>query len=275
MKLAAMEDMYETEQAPASFTLFAIPTGDGEQFAIRIPWVFGLIATRTFDQPVVGINDLVTGAEERIQNGITAYKALAAVKADPTDEAARTTFNLSQQDLGYALLLKKYRPDVENATPEQVRLAALDTVPDVWPLFWSFRIMVAIGFFFIAFFAFWFWKASRHTLDKSRFWLWVAALSLPLPYIGVEVGWLVAEYGRQPWVVEGVLPTFYAASGLAVSDLVISLGFFVLVYTVLLAIMIWLMVRVIKAGPSNSTALDDLSSNDLRPGLAANPEPAE
>jgi len=129
-------------------------------------------------------------------------------------------------------------------------------VPDVWSLFWTFRIMVGVGFFYIAFFAFWFWKASTHRLESSRFWLWVAVWSLPLPWLAIESGWLVAELGRQPWVVEGVLPTFYAASGLHLWDLAISLTFYLLVYTVLLAIMVWLMVRAIKHGPSEQSVLD-------------------
>jgi len=256
MKLAAMEDMYETQQAPASFTLLAIPTGDGQQFSIRIPWVFGLIATRSFDKPVVGINDLVKAAEARITNGITAYKALQQIHANPADQAARATFQSSQQDLGYALLLKQYPDGVENATSDDITKAAQSTVPDVWSLFWTFRIMVGVGFFYIVFFAFWFWKASTHRLESSRFWLWVAVWSLPLPWLAIESGWLVAELGRQPWVVEGVLPTFYAASGLHLWDLAISLTFYLLVYTVLLAIMVWLMVRAIKHGPSEQSVLD-------------------
>ena len=273
MKLAAMEDMYETEQAPASFTLFAIPTGNGQQFAVRIPWVFGLIATRSFDQPVIGIDDLVASAKTRISNGLVAYKALQQVRANPNDQIARQTFTQTQQDLGYALLLKQYPDGIENATNDDIANAAQSTVPDVWPLFWSFRIMVAVGFFYIAFFAFWFWKASTHRLETSRFWLKVAAWSLPLPWIAIESGWFLAEFGRQPWVVEGVLPTFYAASGLHWWDLVISLAFFLVTYTSLLVVMVWLLVRAIKYGPSETSVLD--VNDNPSAHSAAIMEPAE
>ena len=94
--------------------------------------------------------------------------------------------------------------------------------------------MVGVGFFFIAFFAFWFYRASVGKLDTNRPLLWVAVLALPLPWVAIELGWLIAEYGRQPWVVEGVLPTFYAASGLKFWDLVISLTFFITLYSILL-----------------------------------------
>ncbi len=271
MKIAAMEAMYETEPAPAALTLFAIPGADGRPtYEVKLPYVLGLITTRSIDRDLPGITELTERAAGRIVNGIKAYTALEAIKADRNDAVARAEFAANQADLGYGLLLKKYRPDVENATGEEITLAALDTVPDVWPLFWSFRLMVGIGFFFIAFFALWFWKASRHTLTSSPLLLRIGLWALPLPWLAAEAGWLIAEYGRQPWVVEGVLPTFYAASGLHVWDLIISLAFFVTVYTVLAIVMVWLMLRVVRHGPAEQTALD-------HPPVPATafPEPAE
>lgn len=257
MKIAAMEAMYHTEPAPAALTLFAIPGADGRPtFEVQFPWVLGLITTRSLDRDLPGITELTEHAALRIANGINAYKALNAIQANPDDAAARATFDEAKADLGYALLVKKYRADVENATGEEIAKAALDTVPDVWPLFWSFRIMVGAGFFFIAFFALWFWKASTHRIEQPRWLLWVAVAALPLPWIAIEAGWFIAEYGRQPWVVEGVLPTFYAASGLNFWDLVISLGFFMVLYTALLIVMVWLMVRTIQHGPSDKLNFD-------------------
>ncbi|WP_137152229.1 cytochrome ubiquinol oxidase subunit I [Devosia sp. FKR38] len=271
MKIAAMEAMYETEPAPAALTLFAIPGADGRPtYEVKFPFILGLITTRSLDRDLPGITELTEIAAGRIANGINAYKALEVIKQDKTNAAARAEFAATQADLGYALLLKKYRPDVENATGEEIAQAALDTVPDVWPLFWSFRLMVGIGFFFIAFFGLWFWKASRHTLTSSPLLLRIGLFTLPLPWLAAEAGWLIAEYGRQPWAVEGVLPTFYAASGLHVWDLIISLAFFVTVYTVLAIVMVWLMLRVVKHGPAERTALD----NEPVPATAF-PEPAE
>jgi len=257
MKIAAMEAMYHTEPAPAALTLFAIPGSDGRPaFEVQFPWVLGIITTRSLDRDLPGITELTEHAALRIANGVEAYKALNALQANRNDGAARVAFDAAKADLGYALLLKKYRPDVENATGEEIAKAALDTVPDVWPLFWSFRIMVGAGFFFIAFFALWFWKASTHRIEKPRWLLWVAVAVLPLPWVAIEAGWFIAEYGRQPWVVEGVLPTFYAASGLHFWDLVISLSFFMVLYTALLIVMVWLMVRTIKHGPSDKLNFD-------------------
>ena len=266
MKIAAMEAMYHTEPAPAGLTLFAIPGADGRPaFEVKFPWVLGLITTRSLDRDLPGITELTEHAALRIASGIEAYKALDAIKADPADSAARASFDAHEADLGYALLVKRYRADVENATGEEITQAALDTVPGVWPLFWSFRIMVGIGFFYIAFFAFWFWKASVQKLGSSPFWLRAAFFTFPFPWLAIEAGWFVAEFGRQPWAVEGVLPTFYAASGLGVWDLVLSLSFYVLVYTVLLIVMIFLMVRTIRHGPADPLALD---STDDAPASA-------
>jgi cytochrome d ubiquinol oxidase subunit I len=253
MKIAAMEAMYHTEPAPAALTLFAIPSSTpGEPaFQVQLPWILGLITTRSLDMELPGITELTEHAAERIQAGLIAYNALQEIRADGANPEARATFDEHWADLGYALLLKRYRVDIENATGEEIAQAALDTVPDVWPLFWSFRIMVGVGFFFIAFFAVWFYRVSRGWLDTNRTMLWIGFAVLPLPWVAIELGWLIAEYGRQPWVVEGVLPTFYAASSLSVWDLVISLTFFVTVYSALFAIMIMLMIKIIKAGPQD------------------------
>jgi len=204
---------------------------------------------------VAGIDDLVGIAQGRIINGLVAYNALAAIKANTNDQEARAKFAATSKDMGYALLLKQYRDDIQNASPAEIEKAARSTVPDRWSLFWSFRLMVGLGFFLIAFFGFWFWTASRQHLEKRRWALWVAVWAMPLPWIAIDAGWLIAEYGRQPWVVEGVLPTFYAVSSLHVWDLAISLAFFVTVYSTLAIIMVWLMVRVIKHGPSAHSAL--------------------
>ena len=88
-------------------------------------------------------------------------------------------------------------------------------------------------------------------LDSRRGLLKVALWSLPMPWIAIEVGWFVAEYGRQPWVIEGVLPTYYAASGLTIADLAISLTIFLVLYTVLLIIGVKVMLHAVRKGPKS------------------------
>ncbi|WP_343070298.1 cytochrome ubiquinol oxidase subunit I [Pelagibacterium limicola] len=255
MKIAALEAMYHTEEAPAGLSIVAFPRADGTVWELKVPWVLGLITTRSFDTQLPGIDDLVVHAEQRIRDGLVAYEAVEVLKTDRQNEEARAAIAETWPDLGYALLLKQYRTDIENATDAEIAQAALDTVPDVWPLFWTFRLMVAIGFFYIAFFALAFWKASRGTIEKHKWFLYAAVVTLPLPWLAAEAGWLIAEYGRQPWAIEGVLPTFYAASGLTVLDLVLSITFYVAIYTTLLVIMVILMVKAIKAGPKDYLAI--------------------
>ena len=249
MKIAAIEAMWETEKPPAAFTLFGVPdlANETTKHAITIPWLLGLIATRSIDTPVDGIKPLVANAEQRIRNGIDGYKWLAKEGAGPTAEVPVALEN-SMHDLGYALLLKRIRPDIENATDSQMHEAAMSTIPDVPVLFWSFRIMVALGFYFIALFGFAFYLASRRRCGKPWF-LRLAMFSLPLPWIAAELGWIVAEYGRQPWIIDGVLPTFLGVSNVPASNVVASLVGFVLFYTALAAIDLFLIVKYVRLGP--------------------------
>ena len=269
MKIAAIEAMWHTEPAPAGLTIFALPGKDGNRFEVKIPWILGLMTTRSLDKEVPGILPLVEHAKERIRNGMVASTDLDAIRKDPKNQEARAAFAKNWPDLGYALLLKRYREDIQNATPEQIDQAARDTIPDVGTLFWSFRIMVALGLYMIAFFATAFVLSSLHKLGNNRTLLKIAVWSLPVPWLAIESGWLVAEYGRQPWAIEGVLPTFYAASGLSVIDMLISLSFFLILYTALLVVMVILMVKTIKAGPGDYSMLEGAPDTDRLPQSAA------
>jgi cytochrome d ubiquinol oxidase subunit I len=262
MKLAAIEAMWETEPAPASFTAFGIPSQSDREthFAIRIPWVMGIIGTRSIDKQIPGIDELVAHAETRIRSGITAYDALEKIKTDRNDTEARTAFDASSKDLGYALLLKRYLPDPRQASEQQIKDAAWSTVPYVPLLFFSFRLMVACGFVLAALFALSLWRTSRET-EAPRWLLRAALLAMPLPWIAVEVGWFVAEFGRQPWIIDGVLPTFLATSELGVTDLLLTIAGFTLVYGVLAVIEVRLMLAAIRKGPEVASIIDDLRPN--------------
>jgi cytochrome d ubiquinol oxidase subunit I len=250
MKIAAIEAMWDTQPPPASFTLFGLPDVAARvtRAKIEVPWLLGLIATRSIDEPVAGIRDLVRAGRNRIQSGIVAYKAVQALRQDPTDSAARSDLDAHAGDLGYALLLKRYSPTVADADAATIERAANDLVPDVPVLFWSFRFMAGLGFYFIALFAGAFYLASVRRLE-TRWFLRLALWSLPLPWIAAELGWVVAEYGRQPWVVEGVLPTFLGVSSVSRGTVIASLAGFVLFYSALAIVDVVLMVRAIRQGP--------------------------
>ncbi len=269
MKIAAIEAMWDTEPAPASFTLFGLPdlANRRTNYEVKIPWMLGLIATRSIDKTVPGIKELVGHAEQRIRSGLIAYDALEKLRKQPSD-AERARLDATAADLGYALLLKRIRPDIGNATADEIAAAAWSTVPAVSPLFWSFRIMVGLGFYFIALFALAFMLASLRQLERYRSFLWLALISLPLPWVAAELGWIVAEVGRQPWVIEGVLPTFLAVSSISAADVWTTLIGFVVFYSTLAVVDVYLMVKTVKDGPPSGAPSE-------QPALRLAASPAE
>jgi cytochrome d ubiquinol oxidase subunit I len=253
VKLAAIEAEWETVKPPASFTVFGLPDQEGERtrYALKIPWLMGLIATRSVDTPVVGIRDLKADHEKRIRNGMAAYAALQRLRSTPDSREARAEFAKLKSDLGYGLLLKKYTANVVDATPEQIKAAVADTIPNVAAIFWSFRIMVGLGLWFLFVFATAFYVLARRRLANNRWLMHVALWSIPLPWIAMELGWIVAEYGRQPWSISEVLPTHLGVSSVTVGQVWFSLSGFVIFYTALLAVELFLMFKYARLGPSS------------------------
>jgi cytochrome d ubiquinol oxidase subunit I len=253
VKLATIEAEWDTAPPPASFTAFGLPDQDAEKthFAIKIPYLMGLIATRSVDTPVVGIKDLKKGHEVRIRNGMKAYAALQRLKAGDRSPEAKAEFNRLKADLGYGLLLKKYTPAVVDATPEQIRAAVNDTIPNVAPIFWSFRIMVGLGLWLLFVFVAAFIIVGRRSLANNQWILRIALWSIPLPWIAMELGWIVAEYGRQPWSISEVLPTHLSTSSVTTGQIWFSLGGFIAFYTALLVIELYLMFKYARLGPSS------------------------
>ncbi len=252
VKLAAIEAEWKTEPAPAAFTIFGIPDDKDMEtdYAIKVPGVMGLIATRSLDKQVTGLNDLITQHEARIRSGIIAYSKLEALRSGDKSEETRTLFEQHKRDLGYGLLLKRYVENPASATDAQIVEAARESIPQVRYLFWSFRIMVGLGFLLLGYFLASFYFLAKGTLDKQRWLLRLLVYSIPLPWIAAEAGWFVAEFGRQPWAIGEVLPTFLATSALTVNDLIFSMAGYLIFYSVLLVIEIYLMFRFGRQGPS-------------------------
>jgi cytochrome d ubiquinol oxidase subunit I len=260
MKLAAIEAMWHTEPAPAQFTAFGFPDQAAREthYAIHIPFVMGLIGTRSLDGQIPGIHELVQLADARIRQGLQSYDALERIRAldagARVPPALKARFEQHSDKLGYALLLKRYVDDPRQASDAQIAMAAGDTVPQVAPLFWSFRIMVALGVYFIVLTATFFWLSARRKLDAYPWLLKLAVLSIPLPWIAAEAGWIVAELGRQPWAIEGVLPTAVAVSSLGIQTVLTTLIGFVVLYTILIVVEMKLMLKAIRKGPDEEPA---------------------
>lgn len=252
-KMAAMEGMWKTEAAPAGLTLFGIPD-EAERTThaeIKIPYLLGLIGTRSTDKTIPGIDEIERKTALRIERGIVAVKTLEQLRQDPKNPELLAKLKAYQADMGHGLLLKKYSLDVAQATPEMKAKAIDDAIPRVAPLFWCFRIMVASAFAMLALMLVAFWSSARNLIE-SRPWLLKWALwSLPLPWIAAQAGWIVAEYGRQPWTVYGILPTHLSTSVLSTSDVLFSLTGFLIFYTLLFIAEMFLMFKYARLGPSS------------------------
>lgn len=253
MKLAAIEGMWHTEPAPAAITAFGFPDQEAREthYAIHIPYVMGLIGTRSLTAEIPGITELVEQAEVRIRSGMIAYEALLTLRAEQeaTPQLVKDTFERHSADLGFALLLRKYTDTPHLATEAQIKMASNDTVPTVWPLFWAFRIMAGLGFLFIGTMVYFFYRASFKRMQFPRPALHMAVWMIPAPWIAAEMGWFVAEFGRQPWTVDGVLPTAMSVSALSMTEVAITLAGFVIFYSVLFVVEMGLMLKYIRKGP--------------------------
>ncbi len=252
-KMAAIEAMWETEPAPAGLNLMALPNEAGmrNDFEIKLPWIMGLIGTRSVSKQIPGIVEIKEKNRERIISGIEAVQRLEALRKNPADAELKARFAERKDDLGFGLLLKKYTKDVSAATPEMIEKAVNDTVPRVSPLFWSFRLMVGLGFAMLALFGLSTWYSVQGSFGERRWLLRAAVWSLPMPWLACELGWFVAEYGRQPWTIYGVLPTHLSVSTLTVGSLYGSIAGFVGFYTILLIVELYLMVKFARQGPGS------------------------
>jgi len=252
-KLAAIEAEWETQPAPAAFTLIGIPDQAMQRnnFSIQIPFALGVIATRSIDKQVTGLKDLMAQHQIRIRNGMKAYALLQQLRSGHVDPALRSEFELVKKDLGYGLLLKRYTDDVSNATEAQIQSATNDSIPRVAPLYFSFRIMVAGGVLMLIIITMSFWSVVRNRIGQKR-WLHKAALyGIPIPWIAIEAGWFVAEYGRQPWAIGEILPTAVANSSLTAGDILFSMGLICGLYTLFLVAEMYLMFKYARLGPSS------------------------
>lgn len=119
------------------------------------------------------------------------------------------------------------------------------------PLYFAFRIMVACGVLMLLIIGASFWSVIRNRIGEKKWLLRAAFYGLPLPWIAVESGWFVAEYGRQPWAIGEVLPTAVANSSLTAGDLIFSMVLICGLYTLFLVAELFLMFKFARKGPSS------------------------
>lgn len=267
MKLAAMEALYNggTEQgltAVAWVNPFKQPDYQNEPSAplkIDMPYALSLMATDDIRGFVPGINDILNGytrpdgtrelsVDEKIALGKQAIGALAAYRKAKKEGADDKTLagllkiiNENMPYFGYGYVKDKH-----------------DIVPFVPVNFWAFRIMVGAGCLFILFFAVvlavsYEWPKrlfkGRNIASLPSWHYWLAICLVPLAYIASESGWLVAEFGRQPWTIQDMLPTWVAVSDISGNSVALTFFLFLFLFTLMLAVEINILMKQIKKGP--------------------------
>ena len=238
MKLAAAEGLENGGQrAP-----FSIVPG------LEVPGMLSILATHDIDGYVPGINNLLEGytdsegvvhpsAEEKMERGkvaIESFKQYRSLKDENplAAQEARTRLEENVEYFGYGYI----------DSPQEL-------VPNVPLVYWSFRVMVGLGSFLLLLMIATFWFEYRGKLQDMKWLQWVALLSIPLVYIAGQAGWIVAEVGRQPWVIEGLLPVKAAVSSVSVSAVQTTFWLFVVIFTLFLVAEIRIMINAIKQGP--------------------------
>jgi len=248
MKLAAMEGLYDGERGADLYAFgFLNSEKNNNNFkGIRIPSMLSLLAHRNANAFVAGVNDMVNGkseygilpAETRMEKGRIAIASLAdytKAKKEGNQELAgqyRTTFEENYPHFGYGYFRDKQ-----------------DIVPDVKLTFYSFHTMVGLGLFFVLFFAWLLYASIKDKVDKHKWVLHLSVWSILLGYIASELGWIVAEVGRQPWTIQDILPVGVATSHLSVGSVQTTFFMFLILFTVLLIAEIKIMLAQIKKGP--------------------------
>lgn len=238
MKLAAAEGLEEGgTRAP-----FSIVPG------VELPGVLSILATHDLDGYVPGINDILDGyttpegdvylsAEEKMERGKTAIEAFGTYRtlkqSDPeAAQEARAVLDENIDYFGYGYIDSRE-----------------ELVPNVPLVYWAFRIMVGFGGLLLCLMFVVLWAERRKRLENMRWLQWASLLSIPLVYIAGQAGWIVAEAGRQPWVIEGLLPTKAAVSSVSVGAVQTTFFLFVAIFTLFLAIEIRILIKAIKEGP--------------------------
>ncbi|PVX51902.1 cytochrome bd-I ubiquinol oxidase subunit 1 apoprotein [Balneicella halophila] len=259
MKLAAMEGYYEGSTNAGVIAIGALssdpvdpkyPEVNDFLFKAEIPGIISFLAFNDFDAFVPGVKDIMEGytdhegnvvlpVKERAERGLIARNALkdfTKAKKEGNEEAMATNLKLLEENyehFGYSYFIDN---------PNGI-------IPNIPITFYSFHIMVILGFWFLLLFLLFLWMASKNKLTNSRLLLRLGIITIPLAYVASQAGWVVAELGRQPWVVQDLMPTMAAVSKVSASSIQITFWMFVVVFTALLIAELKILFKQIHIGP--------------------------
>ena len=261
MKFAALEGLYEGRKNAPLIMVGAIKnTANNDSlknsyhFKFEIPNLLSVLAFGNKSAFVPGIKDLVNGndekniipVEEKIKLGSIARQVLVKYK-----DARKTGDTVAADSIRNVFYGKEFQEKYFKYLGYSYINNPRSLIPNVPLTFYSFHVMVALGFYFLLFFILFLIFVLKNKLDKRKFLLRIAVLSIPLPYIASMTGWVVAEVGRQPWVVQDLMPTIIAVSQINANSVQLTFWLFAVLFTALLIAEISIMIKQIKIGPKN------------------------
>ncbi len=263
VKFAAMEALYEGK-TEAGLTVIGALNDSGERIGdkkvhdvklkIQVPKLLSIMTTGKGSGYVPGLKDLVNGNPEKgilsvtemMERGRYARQVLIDYKMarelGDTDSMASLAAKFEDRDFTENYF--RYFGYSYFEHPWQV-------IPSVPVTFYAFRVMVGLGFFFILLFMLALWFHRKKTLEKNRWFLWIALFSIPLAYLASELGWIVTEMGRQPWIIQNLMPVHVAVSNISAGAVQTTFWLFAVLFTALLTAEISIMVKQIKNGPKH------------------------
>lgn len=196
------------------------------------------------------------------------HPAALVLFAWPDVENERNRAEIAIPKLGSLILTHEWEGRFKG-----LREFAREDRPPVVPVFFSFRVMVGIGFLMIALGWWGVWKLWRGGIERNRFFLQLLRRCWPLGFVALIAGWLVTEIGRQPWIATGILRTSQAVSPVGAPQVAVSLGLFIVVYFVVFGVGIWYVWRMIRKGPE--PAMPGPETLPTRPLAGAQPDKKE
>jgi cytochrome d ubiquinol oxidase subunit I len=263
VKFASMEALYEGKSNAGLIAFGVLKDTDqkiGDKkvwkfaFKIEIPGLLSVLTAGDKDAYVPGLKDHISGNDkigiistaEKIQNGKYAMNALISYKKAVTanDTAQVSALKGVFRDKGFNDKYFRYFGYASIDKPE-------DVIPNVTISFYSFHLMVVLGFLFIMIFSVALFLVYKGTITRNKWFLWIALLSIPLPYVSSELGWILAEVGRQPWIIQDLMTVSKGVSHVTTGSVITTFILFALMFTALLISEISIMVKQIKIGPKN------------------------
>ena len=261
VKFASMEALYEGKNNAGLIAFGVLKDTDkgigGKEirefaFSIQIPGLLSVLTGGDKNAYVQGIKDHISGNEkleiistpEKMQRGkyardiLTSYKRARLIN----DTAQIASLNAVFKDKDFQNKYFRYFGYASIAKPE-------DVIPNVTVSFYSFHLMVLLGFLFIMIFSIALYLLFKGTISDNKWFLWIALLSIPLPYIASELGWLLTEIGRQPWIIQDMMTVSKAVSQISTGSVITTFILFAVLFTGLLISELSIMIRQIKTGP--------------------------